>query len=114
MTLGIARARRLGCAVVALGNAHHLGRIGAWAEMAVAEDGCRGLLGFYSSTPAYRPVFECEGYGEIQPVAARRAFMIALQQPFQPAQHRQFQAPQDIFTDWRHARSPGSGAAPNG
>lgn len=39
------------------------------AEMAVAEDGCRGLLGFYSSTPAYRPVFECEGYGEIQPVA---------------------------------------------
>ena len=39
------------------------------AEMAVAEAGCRGLLGFYSSTPAYRPVFECEGYGEIQPVA---------------------------------------------
>lgn len=39
------------------------------AEMAVAEEGCRGLLGFYSSTPAYRPVFECEGYGEIQPVA---------------------------------------------
>jgi probable F420-dependent oxidoreductase len=39
------------------------------AEMAVAEEGCRGLLGFYSSTPAYRPVFECEGYGEIQPEA---------------------------------------------
>ncbi len=41
-------------------------------ELAVADAGCRGLLGFYSSTPAYRPVFECEGYGEIQPVA--RAF----------------------------------------
>jgi probable F420-dependent oxidoreductase len=39
------------------------------AEMAVADAGCRGLLGFYSSTPAYRPVFECEGYGEIQPLA---------------------------------------------
>ncbi len=38
-------------------------------EMAVAEAGCRGLLGFYSSTPAYRPVFELEGYGDIQPVA---------------------------------------------
>ena len=39
------------------------------AEMAVADAGCRGLIGFYSSTPAYRPVFELEGYGEIQPVA---------------------------------------------
>lgn len=38
-------------------------------EMAVAEAGCRGLLGFYASTPAYRPVFDCEGFGEIQPVA---------------------------------------------
>jgi uncharacterized oxidoreductase len=37
MAIGIARARRLGCAVVALGNSHHLGRIGAWAELAVAE-----------------------------------------------------------------------------
>lgn len=38
-------------------------------ELAAADAGCRGLLGFYSSTPAYRPVFECEGYGEIQPEA---------------------------------------------
>ena len=36
MELGIARARQLGCCVVALGNAHHLGRIGAWADLAVA------------------------------------------------------------------------------
>jgi probable F420-dependent oxidoreductase len=38
-------------------------------EQAVADAGCRGLLGFYSSTPAYRPVFELEGRGDIQPVA---------------------------------------------
>ncbi|MCC6250402.1 MAG: malate/lactate/ureidoglycolate dehydrogenase [Rubrivivax sp.] len=36
MALGIERARRHGTAVVALGNAHHLGRIGAWAEQAAA------------------------------------------------------------------------------
>ena len=36
MALGIERARQHGCCVMALGNAHHLGRIGAWAEQAVA------------------------------------------------------------------------------
>ena len=35
MELGIARARQTGSCIVALGNAHHLGRIGAWAEQAV-------------------------------------------------------------------------------
>jgi probable F420-dependent oxidoreductase len=39
------------------------------AELAAADAGCRALLGFYASTPAYRPVFEIEGYGDIQPVA---------------------------------------------
>jgi uncharacterized oxidoreductase len=34
--MAIARARQHGSAVVALGNSHHLGRIGHWAEMAVA------------------------------------------------------------------------------
>ena len=38
MAMGIARARQSGCCIVALGNAHHLGRIGAWAEMAAAAD----------------------------------------------------------------------------
>jgi probable F420-dependent oxidoreductase len=38
-------------------------------EMAAADEGCRGLLGFYASTPAYRPVFELEGHGDIQPKA---------------------------------------------
>ncbi|WP_395699989.1 malate/lactate/ureidoglycolate dehydrogenase [Aquabacterium sp.] len=36
MALGIARARAQGSCIVALGNAHHLGRIGAWAEQAAA------------------------------------------------------------------------------
>ena len=36
MALGIARAQATGCCIVALGNAHHLGRIGAWAEQAAA------------------------------------------------------------------------------
>jgi len=39
------------------------------AELAVADAGCRALLGFYASTPAYRPVLELEGFGELQPVA---------------------------------------------
>ncbi len=32
MELGIARAQQHGSCIVALGNSHHLGRIGAWAE----------------------------------------------------------------------------------
>ena len=34
MALGIARAHAAGSCIVALGNSHHLGRIGAWAEQA--------------------------------------------------------------------------------
>ena len=34
MELGIARALQNGSCIVALGNSHHLGRIGAWAEQA--------------------------------------------------------------------------------
>ena len=37
MQMAIERAKRLGSCVMALGNSHHLGRIGHWAEMAVAE-----------------------------------------------------------------------------
>jgi probable F420-dependent oxidoreductase len=36
-------------------------------EQAVADAGCRALLGFYGSTPAYRPVLEMEGRGDLQP-----------------------------------------------
>ncbi|HZM37045.1 MAG TPA: malate/lactate/ureidoglycolate dehydrogenase [Burkholderiales bacterium] len=37
MQMGIDRAKRHGSCVMALANTHHLGRIGHWAEMAVAE-----------------------------------------------------------------------------
>ena len=36
MALGIARAQAQGSCIIALGNSHHLGRIGAWAELAAA------------------------------------------------------------------------------
>ena len=36
MALGIERTRASGSCIVALGNSHHLGRIGAWAEAAAA------------------------------------------------------------------------------
>ncbi|MFM7508243.1 MAG: TIGR03617 family F420-dependent LLM class oxidoreductase [Actinomycetota bacterium] len=39
------------------------------SEQAVADAGCRALLGFYASTPAYRLVLEHEGFGGIQPAA---------------------------------------------
>ena len=37
MDLGIERARKHGVCVMGLGRAHHLGRIGHWAEQAVAQ-----------------------------------------------------------------------------
>jgi uncharacterized oxidoreductase len=36
MQMAIERAQKFGTCVMTLGNSHHLGRIGAWAEMAVA------------------------------------------------------------------------------
>src|SRR5919109_1867344 len=36
MTIGIARARQHGVALIALQRSHHLGRIGAWAELCAA------------------------------------------------------------------------------
>ncbi len=37
------------------------------AEQEVADEGCRWLLAFYGSTPAYRPVLDLEGRGDLQP-----------------------------------------------
>jgi len=37
------------------------------AEMEAARLGGRWLLAFYASTPAYRPVLEVEGWGDLQP-----------------------------------------------
>ena len=36
-------------------------------ELARATVGVRGLLAFYGSTPAYRPVLDIEGWGDLQP-----------------------------------------------
>jgi uncharacterized oxidoreductase len=52
MALGIERARRHGCAIVALGNSHHLGRIGAWAEQAVDA----GLVSLHFVNVIARPI----------------------------------------------------------
>ena len=36
-------------------------------DQSAADDAARGLVAFYGSTPAYRPVLDIEGHGEIQP-----------------------------------------------
>lgn len=36
------------------------------AEISTARAGVRRMLAFYGSTPAYRPVLEAEGYGDLQ------------------------------------------------
>ncbi|RNL62946.1 TIGR03617 family F420-dependent LLM class oxidoreductase [Nocardioides marmoriginsengisoli] len=46
-------------AIVAMGDSA--------AEIEAASVGVRGLLAFYGSTPAYRPVLEVEGWGDLQP-----------------------------------------------
>src|SRR5215831_13085219 len=52
MAIGIARARQHGVALVALRRAHHLGRIGAWAEQCAAA-GCASL--HYVNVIGHRP-----------------------------------------------------------
>lgn len=37
------------------------------AEIAAASLGVKALLGFYGSTPSYKPVLDVEGWGEMQP-----------------------------------------------
>ncbi|WP_278260112.1 LLM class flavin-dependent oxidoreductase [Nocardioides convexus] len=39
--------------------------------MSAARAGVRGLLAFYGSTPAYRPVLEVEGWADLQPETNR-------------------------------------------
>ncbi len=57
MALGIERARRHGSCIVALGNAHHLGRIGAWAEQ-VAQ---AGLVSLHFVNVMARPIVAPHG-----------------------------------------------------
>jgi hydroxycarboxylate dehydrogenase B len=52
MKLGIARARTHGSCIMALGNTHHLGRIGHFAEMSVAE----GLVSLHFVNVLTRPI----------------------------------------------------------
>jgi hydroxycarboxylate dehydrogenase B len=57
MALGIARAQQQGLALVATGNAHHLGRIGAWAEQAAAA----GLVSMHFVNVVARPIVAAHG-----------------------------------------------------
>ena len=52
MEMAIARAKELGSCILALGQAHHLGRIGHFAEMAVAQ----GLVAIHFVNVMSRPV----------------------------------------------------------
>ena len=52
MELAIARAKQVGSCIMALGQAHHLGRIGHFAEMAVAQ----GLVSIHFVNVLSRPV----------------------------------------------------------
>ena len=52
MALAIERAKKFGSCIMALGNAHHLCRIGAWAEMAVAE----GFVSIHFVNVISRPI----------------------------------------------------------
>lgn len=60
MQLGIERAKRHGSCIVALANSHHLCRIGAWAEMAVAE----GLVSVHFVNVISRPIVAPWGGGD--------------------------------------------------
>jgi uncharacterized oxidoreductase len=60
MTLAMARAKELGSCVLSLGNAHHLGRIGHFAEMAVAH----GLVSIHFVNVLSRPVVAPWGGGD--------------------------------------------------
>lgn len=57
MAMGIERAREHGTCVMALGNAHHLGRIGEWAEMAVDA----GLVSIHFVNVISRPLVAAWG-----------------------------------------------------
>ena len=51
MEMGIARAKQHGSCIMTLAHAHHIGRIGHWAEMAVAE----GLVSIHFVNVLSRP-----------------------------------------------------------
>ena len=60
MQMAIARARQHGSCIMSVGNAHHLGRIGHWAEMAVAQ----GFVSMHFVNVLSRPVVAPFGGGD--------------------------------------------------
>ncbi|MGE3432796.1 MAG: malate/lactate/ureidoglycolate dehydrogenase [Ramlibacter sp.] len=60
MALGMARAKTHGSCIMTLANAHHLGRIGHFAEMAVAQ----GLVSIHFVNVLSRPVVAPYGGGD--------------------------------------------------
>jgi len=60
LELGIARAQQLGSCILSLAGAHHLGRIGHFAEMAVAQ----GLVALHFVNVLSRPVVAPWGGGD--------------------------------------------------
>ncbi|MDX2159101.1 MAG: malate/lactate/ureidoglycolate dehydrogenase [Hyphomicrobiaceae bacterium] len=60
MTIAIERARQHGLCAAGLYHAHHIGRIGAWAEMAVAE----GLVSLHFVNVVSRPIVAAWGGGD--------------------------------------------------
>ena len=60
MELGIARAKQHGSCIMSLANAHHLGRIGHFAEMATAQ----GLVAMHFVNVLSRPVVAPWGGGD--------------------------------------------------
>jgi uncharacterized oxidoreductase len=60
MTLAMARARQHGSCILSLAHAHHLGRIGHFAEMAVAQ----GLVSMHFVNVLSRPVVAPHGGGD--------------------------------------------------
>ena len=60
MQIAIQRANEFGFAAVGLFNAHHIGRIGAWAEMAVAA----GLVSLHFVNVVSRPIVAAWGGGD--------------------------------------------------
>jgi hydroxycarboxylate dehydrogenase B len=57
MQMGIARAQQHGSCIMTLAHAHHLGRIGHWAEMAVAQ----GLVALHFVNVLSRPIVAAWG-----------------------------------------------------
>jgi probable F420-dependent oxidoreductase len=57
-------------------------------EQQAAVEGVRWLVAFYASTPAYRPVLEVEGWGDLQPelnALSKRGEWVAMAQRVDPA-----------------------------